>query len=84
MIGLALIVIALLAYKAYKLSLKHSRQLERLRQELAQAQAEAEYWRARYETLLEQAEKPPSPEQHTAQYLEMIAQRIEQQRTTLL
>ncbi|MEN2993566.1 MAG: hypothetical protein ABDH91_08460 [Bacteroidia bacterium] len=84
MTGLALIVMAFLAYKAYKLSLKHSRRLEKLQRELAQAQADAEYWRARYETLLEQAGKPPSPEQHTAQYLETIAQRIEQQRTTLL
>ena len=51
MIGLALIVAAVLLYKAYKVRLKHDRELEHLRRENATLRAELDALRKEYEQM---------------------------------
>jgi len=52
MIGLALIVVSLLLYKAYKAKLKHDKELEHLSRENAMLRAELDSLRKEYEQVM--------------------------------
>lgn len=82
MLGFALIVAAVLFYKAYKLTLTHNRYLQQLIEENQRLRAEAEAWKARYEGLRDGSEAydTHSPEARIRE----IAQKLELRKNPFL
>ncbi len=82
MLGLALIVAAVLFYKAYKLTLNHNRYIQQLLEENRRLRAEAEAWKARYEGLRDSSEAHDtnSPEARIRE----LAQKLELRKNPLL
>lgn len=75
MLGFALIVAAVLFYKAYKLTLNHSERVRRLEEENMRLRLEIEEWKARYDTAQQEKHSipPDSPEARVRQLAERIA-----------
>ncbi len=81
MIGLALIVAALLLYKAYKTKLKHDSELEHLRRENAMLRAELDAMRKEYEEVLRRRQvgvdvQVPERDLSDSEKLERLAEAI--------
>lgn len=79
MLGIALIVAAVLFYKAYKLTLQHNQQVRKLEEENARLRLEVEEWKARYAALQQETPSPETdgPEMRVRQ----LAERIERQKS---
>ncbi|MCS7189936.1 MAG: hypothetical protein NZ933_09130 [Bacteroidia bacterium] len=86
MLGLALVIAAVLLYKAYKFRLNHSERLRLLEEENARLRWEVEAWRARYESLVDSSSSSniTEAEKDTPQaYIRRVAEKIESRRFPL-